>query len=189
MFFELLVHYIRPLSSEELIYLFINNSIIAHQQVRAFWEADNPYPVCSAIDNQPIGDEPLSPQCQGCAESIIGNGKCKPKIRLWMLVEKEGEVNSYIMNLSPTSIRSFQTHLLKLKRSNLPLVVVKTVIELEDTKRSRFRWAICNFNISGVVSKDILGQAKQYREELKKLMGMVTETDFDEKGDKRYLNN
>ena len=101
-----------------------------------------------------------------------------------MLVEKEGEYNSYIMNLSPTSIRSFQTHLLKLKRSNLPLVVVKTVIELEDTKRNGFRWAICNFGVSGIASKEILDQAKRYREELKKLMGIVTETDFDEKGDK-----
>ncbi len=147
-------------------------------------DIDNPYPVCSAIDNKPIVDEPISAQCQGCPESIIGNGKCKPKIRLWMLVEKDGELNSYIRNLSPTSIRSFQTHLLKLKRSNLPLVVVKTVIELEDTKRNGFRWAICNFNVSGVVSKETLEKAKRYREELKKLMGIVTETDFEEPGDK-----
>lgn len=101
-----------------------------------------------------------------------------------MLVKNEHDLESYIMNLSPTSIRSFQTHLLKLKRSNLPLVVVKTVIELEDTKRNGFRWAICNFNVSGVVSKETLEQAKRYREELKKLMGIVTETDFDENGDK-----
>lgn len=101
-----------------------------------------------------------------------------------MLVENDGELKFYIMNLSPTSIPSFQTHLLKLKRSNLPLVVVKTVIELEDTKRSGFRWAICKFDISGIASKEILDEVKIYRKDLKKLMGIVTETDFDEKGDK-----
>jgi len=66
----------------------------------------------------------------------------------------------------------------------LPLVAVKTAIELEDTKRNGFRWAICNFGISGVVSKETLEQTKRYREELEKLMGILTETDFDEKGDK-----
>jgi hypothetical protein len=167
-----------------LIYLFIYNSIIAHQQVRAFWQADNPYPVCSAIDNKPIVDEPISPQCQGCPESIIGNGKCKPKIRLWMLVEKEGKIKSYIMNLSPTSIRSSQTHLLKLKRSNLPLVAIKTAIELEDTKRNGFRWAICTFDVSGTASGQVLEKVKNYRQDLKKLMGIVPETDFEDPGDK-----
>ena len=61
---------------------------------------------------------------------------------------------------------------------------MKTAIELEDTKRNGFRWAICNFDVSGTVPKETLEQAKRYREELKKLMGIVTETDFDEKGDK-----
>lgn len=101
-----------------------------------------------------------------------------------MLVEYDGELKSYIMNLSPTSIRSFQAHLLKLIRSNLPLVAVKTTIELEDTKCNGFRWAICSFDVSGVASKEILEKVKQYRNDLQKVMGVVTETDFDEKGDK-----
>ena len=101
-----------------------------------------------------------------------------------MLVGYDGELKSYVMNLSPTSIRSFQTLLLKLRRSNLPLVAVKTTIELEDTKRNGFRLAICNFDVSGVVSKDTLEQAKRYREDLNKLMEIVSEVDFDEKGDK-----
>ena len=101
-----------------------------------------------------------------------------------MLVEKDGELYSYIMSLSPTSIRSFQTHLLKLKRSNLPLIVVKTVIELEDARRNSFRWAICTFGISGIASKEILIQAKRYREDLHRVMAHVTEMDFDEPGDK-----
>ena len=145
-------------------------------------ETDNPYPVCSAIDNQPIVDEPISSQCQGCPESIIGNGK--PKIRLFMLVENEGELESCIMNLNPTSIRSFQTHLLKLRRSNLPLVAVKTAIELEDAKCNGFRWAICTFDVSGVTTKEMLEKVKQYRTDLQKVMGVVTETNFNEKGDR-----
>jgi hypothetical protein len=101
-----------------------------------------------------------------------------------MLVENDGKLISYIMNLSPTSIRSFQTHLLKLKRSKLPLVAVKTKIGLEDIKRNGFRWAICTFDVSGIASKNILEKVKQYRNDLHKVMGVVTETDFDEKGDK-----
>ena len=101
-----------------------------------------------------------------------------------MLVENEDTLDSYIMNLSPTSIRSFQTHLLKLKRSNLPVVAVKTTIELEDTKRNGFRWAICKFDVSGTASKEVLDKLIEYRQDLQKVMGVVTETDFAEKGDK-----
>lgn len=158
--------------------------VFAEQFIRALWEEEQSIPRCSSIDNIPISLEPFGHSCNICKESVIGPGKCKPKVRLWSLVTLNGQIKPVVMNLSPTSIKHWENHKRKLKRSKLPVVVVNTVFSLEDIKKNGYRWAEVNFDINGVTSKEMLKSAKQARDELNRLMEEITQKDFDEPGDK-----
>ena len=63
--------------------------VFAEQFIRAFWEKESEVPLCSAIDDQPIGQEALSDSCKHCEHGVIG-GSCKPKVRLLLLAEIDG---------------------------------------------------------------------------------------------------
>ncbi len=71
-----------------------------------------------------------------------------------------------------------------MKRSKLPVVAVNTVFTLEDVKKNSYRWAEVNLDIDGIASKEMLLLAKQYRDELNRLMGVVSEKDYADPGDK-----
>ncbi len=88
------------------------------------------------------------------------------------------------MALSPTSIKHRNNHKRKMKRSKLPVVAVNTVFSLEDVKKNSYRWAEVNIDIDGIASKEMLLIDKQYRDALNRLMGVVTEKDYDDPGDK-----
>jgi hypothetical protein len=157
--------------------------VFAEQFIRAFWEKESEVPLCSAIDDQPIGQEALSDSCRTCEHGVIG-ASCKPKIRLIMLAEIDGEVRPLIMNLSPTSIRFWNAHKKKLQRSNLPVVAVNTTFELEDVKKGSYRWATVRLGMEGIASKATLVIAKTARTELEELTKRISDADFSDSGDK-----
>ena len=158
--------------------------VFAEQHIRALWTDEEPLPICSSIDDKPNDKEPLCQSCTSCKEAVIGSGKCKSKMRLWLLVERESEIRPMVMNLSPTSIKHWNSHKRKLKRSRLPVVSVNTVFRLEDTKRNGYRWAEVIFDVSGVSAKDTLLIAKKARDELDRVMQDITHRDYDDPGDK-----
>ncbi len=162
----------------------IEGVVFVEQNIRALWEEGESLPRCSAIDNRPIVDSPENDSCQGCHEAIIGNGKCKPKIRLWMLVHKEDGIKPFIFALSPTSLKHWNNHKKMLKRSKLPVVAVYTVFTLQDVKKNGYRWAEVEIGINGIADKEMLILAKKYRDELEKLMKKITEKDYSDPGDK-----
>jgi len=157
--------------------------VFAEQFIRAFWEKDSEVPLCSAIEDQPIGPEALSDNCKHCEHGAIG-GACKPKVRLLLLAEIDGNVRPLIMNLSPTSIKHWNAHKKKLQRSNLPVVAVNTTLELEDVKKGSYRWAIVRLGMDGIASKSTLVIAKAARTELEDLTKRISDADFSDNGDK-----
>ncbi len=158
--------------------------IFAFQNLQAYWEENEEVPTCSAIDDLPIGQEPLAKSCRQCEHSVIG-GSCKPKVRLLLLAEMEGEVKPLIMNLSPTSIKHWNAHKKKLQRSNLPVVAVNTTFELEDVKRNNYRWAEILLGMDGIASKEMLIIARTARTEFEALTKRITQSDFADAGDKQ----
>ena len=157
--------------------------VFAEQFIRAFWEKESEVPLCSAIDDQPIGQEALSDSCKHCEHGVIG-GSCKPKVRLLLLAEIDGEVRPLIMNLSPTSIKFWNAHKKKLQRSNLPVVAVNTTFELEDVKKGSYRWATVRLGMDGIALKSTLVIAKTARTELEELTKRISDADFSDSGDK-----
>ncbi len=153
--------------------------IFTEQFIRALWDEGELLPRCSAVDSIPIVEDPVSVNCKVCSESALGS-QCKPKVRLFLLKDNK----PYIMNLSPTSLKHWNAHKKRLKRSKLPVVAVNTVFTLEDVKKNSYRWAEVNIDVDGIVSREMLIMAKKYRDEFIRIMTVVTDKDFDEKGDK-----
>jgi len=156
--------------------------VFAVQNIRALWEEGAEVPRCSAIDDLPMGQEPLADRCNSCEHSGIG-AACKPKTRLFLLAEINGEVKPLVFALSPTSIKHFNAHKKKLHRSNLPVVSVNTTFELMDVKKGTYRWAEVKVGIDGVASKDMLLLAKQARDQFEVITRVITERDFSDPGD------
>jgi hypothetical protein len=161
--------------------------VFAEQFIRAYWNEGEEIPACSAIDDQPIGQSPLAEDCQHCGHGIIG-GSCKPKLRLLLMAEVNGEVTPLIINLSPTSIKHWTAHKKKLTRSNLPVVAVNTTFELEDVKKNGYRWAEVKLGVDGIASKELLIIARTARTEFEALTKRITQRDFDDSGDKQSHN-
>jgi hypothetical protein len=153
--------------------------IFAEQFIRALWDEGELLPRCSAVDSVPIVEDPVSINCKVCSESAMGSA-CKPKARLWALVNDK----PYIINLSPTSLKHWNAHKKRLKRSKLPVVAVNTVFTLEDVKKNSYRWAEVNIDVDGIVSREMLILAKRYRDEFIRIMTVVTDKDYADPGDK-----
>jgi hypothetical protein len=158
--------------------------VFAEQMIRAFWKEGEEVPACSAIDDRPVGNDPIAESCKHCDHSVI-SGACKPKVRLLLLAEIDGEVKPLIMNLSPTSIKHWNAHKKKLQRSNLPVVAVNTTFELEDVKKNGFRWAEVSISMDGIASKELLIIARTSRTEFEALTKRITQSDFSDAGDKQ----
>jgi hypothetical protein len=158
--------------------------VFAEQNIRAFWKEGEEVPACSGINDMPMGMEPLAETCKRCEHGIMG-GKCKPKVRLLLLTEVNGEIKPLIMNLSPTSIKHWSAHKKKLQRSNLPVVAVNATFELEDIKKGGYRWAEVNVGMEGIASRELLIAARAARTELEAFTKRITEHDFDDAGDRQ----
>jgi hypothetical protein len=159
--------------------------VFAEQHIRALWSDTENLPACSGIDGQPTVPEPVNDSCLSCKESVISQGNCRPKIRLWLLVMRDNQIKPFVLSLSPTSIKHWNQHKRKLKRSKLPVVAVNTVFKLEDIKKNSYRWAEVIFDINGIATVEILTMAKQARDELNRIMQDITARDFDDPGDKQ----
>ena len=158
--------------------------VFEEQQIRAFWQEDEDHPSCYAIDETILSTQPLSPTCEQCPESIPGFGACKPKVRLFVLPLIKKELQPMVLSLSPTSIKPWRDHQLRLKRSGLPPVAVITTFGLEDMVNDGFRWARVQVNIHGVVSREHLIKAKQAQQGIVGLKRRVILQDYSEAGDR-----
>jgi hypothetical protein len=156
--------------------------VFAEQGIRALWEEGAEVPKCSAIDGVPGGNEPLAVSCKMCEHGVIG-GSCKPKARLFLLAEINGEVRPLVFALSPTSIKHWNAHKKKLQRSNLPVVAANTTFSLEDVKKGTYRWAEVKVGIDGIASKEMLMLAKQARDQFEEVTRQITERDYSDPGD------
>ena len=160
----------------------LSGIVFAEQSIKALWEEGVEIPRCSAIDNVPMGQDPFADNCKHCEHGVIG-GPCKPKSRLFMLAEIDGEVKPLVFALSPTSIKHWNAHKKKLQRSNLPTVAVNTTFELMDVKRGTYRWAEVKAGVSGVATKDMLLLAKQARDQFEEVTNVITAHDYSDPGD------
>ena len=159
--------------------------VFEEQQIRAFWQEDEDHPRCYAIDDSILSTEPLSPTCEQCPESNPGFGACKPKVRLFVLpLIKNREMQPMVLSLSPTSIKPWRDHQLRLKRSGLPPVAVITTFGLEDIVNDSFRWARVQVGIRGIVSKGNLLKAKKAQQRIGSIKNRVILQDFSETGDR-----
>jgi hypothetical protein len=156
--------------------------VFAEQGIRALWEEGAEVPLCSAIDGLPSGSEPLAVTCNACEHGVIG-GSCKPKARLFLLAEIDGEVKPLVFALSPTSIKHWNAHKKKLQRSNLPVVAANTTFSLEDVKKGTYRWAEVRVGIDGIASKEMLMLAKQARDQFEEVTKVISSNDFSDPGD------
>ena len=156
----------------------------AEQSIRALWQEGAEVPLCSGIEDHPVGQETLADDCKHCEHSVIG-GSCKPKARLFLLAEIDGEVKPLVFALSPTSIKHWNVHKKKLTRSNLPVVAVNTTFELVDIKKNAYRWAEVKLGMDGIASKELLIVARKARTEFEALTRDISEADFSDSGDKQ----
>ncbi len=156
--------------------------VFAEQFIRALWQEGAEVPLCSAIDDMPVGKEPLAETCKRCEHGVIG-GACKPKSRLFMLAEIDGEVKPLVFALSPTSIKHWNAHKKKLQRSNLPVVAANTTFSLEDVKKGTYRWAEVRVGIDGIASKEMLMLAKHARDQFEEVTRVISSHDFADQGD------
>ncbi len=158
--------------------------VFAEQQVRALWLADADQPRCYSIDGQVLAADPVCKSCEHCPESIPGFGSCKPKVRLFVLPLLKQVNRPMVMALSPTSIKPWREHQLKLHRSGLPAVAVVTTFELEDLKSEEFRWARVRVGIRDIATKENLIAARAALQSIKHLKGRLVGQDFGETGDR-----
>ncbi len=160
----------------------LSGVVFAEQSIRALWQEGAEVPLCSGIEGHPVGKEPLAHECKRCEHGVIG-GSCKPKARLFMLAEIEGEVKPLVFALSPTSIKHWNAHKKKLQRSNLPVVAANTTFSLEDVKKGTYRWAEVRVGIDGIASKEMLMLAKQARDQFEEITKVISSNDYSDPGD------
>ena len=158
--------------------------IVATQKIRALWSKEEVHPTCSSIDGIPVSLEPIHNKCAGCPEAVIGSGNCKVKQRLLLLVELEGELKPVILSLPPTSLKHFEKHLVKMQRSQLPLVIGRACFSLIDIKRNGYRYAEIGITLDGLADKSTLLQAKQARADYEMLNSVISSEDYSDAGDR-----
>ena len=156
--------------------------IFAHQHIRAKWVEGKEIPECSSIEGMPVGEQPLADRCNLCEHSAIGS-TCKPKIRILLLSNLEGELKPYVLHLPPTSLKYFSQHVRKLSRSNLPIVACNTVFKIKPIARNGYKYGEIEISIDGVSNRETLMVAKQLRTEFEEFSKRLTRQDFIESGD------
>jgi len=159
--------------------------VIQSQLIRALFEEGEHLPVCAAVEGVPVVNLPPSESCLRCPESVIGKGRCKPKVRLFILTQDKGIPNLVVFPLSPTSIKRWKAHLRKLAKSGAPYFAVVTRFQLDDTAKNGYRWAEVDMSVERVVTKEELEQVRELRSEFKTRMKEVNDRDFSDPGDKQ----
>ena len=155
------------------------------QPVRALFQEGESLPICAAIENTPTVQDPISKSCIGCPEAIIGSGRCKAKIRLFLVTEYSGQPQVVVFPLSPTSIKRWRSHLKRLQRSKLPYIAVHTLFSLLDIERGPYRYAEVNVQADRLATKEEIAQAVIVRQEYASFISQLEQTDFSDPGDKQ----
>ena len=160
----------------------VTGVIFGHQHLRAKWVEGKEIPDCSSIEGIPVGEQPLADRCNLCEHSAIGS-TCKPKIRILLLSNLEGELKPYVLHLPPTSLKYFSSHVRKLSKSNLPIVACNTVFTIKPIARNGYKYGVIEISIDGVSNRETLMAAKQLRTEFEEFAKRLTRQDFIESGD------
>ena len=137
--------------------------VLAEEKVRALWLEGQEQSRCAAVDEVIYSKEPLATACEHCPESLPGVGACKPGVRLYVLPLIKRRSRLMIFNISPSSIRLWRDHQLRLARSGIPEIAVITTFELMDTQTEDYRWARVEVGIREIVSKPQLKKALEAR--------------------------
>jgi len=159
--------------------------VIQAQFIRARFEEGEHLPVCAAVEGVPVVNGPPAESCLKCPESAIGKGRCKPKVRLFILTQTKGTPSLVVFPLSPTSIKRWKSHLRKLAKSGAPYFAVVTRFQLQDTAKNSYRWAEVTMDVERVVTKKELKQVRELRAEFKARMKEINDRDFNDPGDKQ----
>jgi len=163
----------------------LSGIVIEAQLIRALFEEGEHLPVCAAVEGVPVVNMPPAESCLKCPESVIGKGRCKPKVRLFILTQTKDTPSLVVFPLSPTSIKRWKTHLRKLAKSGAPYFAVVTRFQLQDTAKNGYRWATVEMDVDRVITKEELEQVRELREEFKVRMKEVNDRDFSDPGDKQ----
>lgn len=158
------------------------------QPVRALFQEGESLPICAAIENTPTVQDPISKSCIGCPEAIIGSGRCKPKIRLFLITQYNGQSQVVVFPLSPTSIKRWRSHLKRLQRSKLPYIAVHTLFSLIDIEKGPYRYAEVDVQADRLATKDEIAQAVTVRNEYADFVSKLEQVDYSDSGDKQELN-
>jgi hypothetical protein len=159
--------------------------VMQAQLIRALFNEGEHLPECAAVEGVPVVNNPLFDACLQCPESSIGKGRCKPKVRLFILTQTKGTPSLVVFPLSPTSIKRWKSHLRKLAKSGAPYFAVVTRFQLQDTAKNGYRWAEVTMDVERVVTKEELQQVREMRAEFKARMKEVNDRDFNDPGDKQ----
>ena len=162
--------------------------VIQAQLIRALFNEGEHLPECAAVEGVPVVNNPLFEACLSCPESAIGKGRCKPKVRLFILTQTKGTPSLVVFPLSPTSIKRWKSHLRKLAKSGAPYFAVVTRFTLEDTAKNGYRWAEIGMSVDRVITKEELQQVREMRAEFKARMKEINDRDFNDPGDRQSTN-
>jgi hypothetical protein len=149
--------------------------VLQEQNVRALWLEGQEQSRCAAVDGVIYSKEPISPSCDQCPESLPGVGTCKASVRLYVLPLIKRRSRPMVFNISPSSIRLWRDHQLRLGRSGIPPIAVVTTFELMDTQAEEYRWARVEVGFREIVSKPQLQKALDARVQLAEKYPRLTE--------------
>lgn len=168
--------------------------IFAHQGIRALWNDEDKLPECAGIGGRPTPNikNPKAQECNGCREAVIREGKCKPKIRLWLLIDrgKDEGIKPFIFALSPVSIKHWNKHKKMMKRSELPIIAGYVKFSLLDVENPPYRYAevILNIDIKNPPPIPLLKKAGEARKQMAEIFAEISQRDFGDPGDKRTVD-
>ena len=94
-------------------------------------------------------------------------------MRLWCLIELDGEVKPVVFVLPPTSLKRYDFHKAKLWRSSLPVISCLTRLELVPVRKNGFSYAEVEISLESIASKSILSLASQARNDLQQSMVQI----------------
>ena len=140
--------------------------VLQEQNVRALWLEGQEQSRCASVDGVIYSQEPVSSSCEHCPESLSGTGACRAGVRLYVLPLIKRRSRPMVFNISPSSIRLWQEHQLRLARSGIPQIAVVTTFELMDTQTEEYRWARVEAGIREIVTKPQLQKALDARQQL-----------------------
>ncbi len=157
--------------TEDKQFVFLKNQVLpmivfAEQKLRVLWIEGQEKSRCAAVDDVIYSNDPLAANCEHCPEALPGVGACRPGVRLYVLPLIKRRSRAMVFNISPSSIRGWREHQLRLSRSGIPQIAVVTTFELLDTQTDTYRWARVEVGIRELVSKPQLQKALDARSQI-----------------------